>query len=244
MLLINANDENNFTRHLLGWYKWYDEVWRDAYLRYGLGCTAAGNKTSVGSNDTQPASAGKFITIRGLDFAGILSVLPEYQVQSITLNTLLEINRTGTKGIQTNSTTTLTTQKIIQNYLLNKIMENSSIEMLQFTVSLNYNVTAGGVVSTFNNTSWTFKLKSVNSAWTITTLNTTTNTFANKSQNTGWSTDTALVTITGITYNPGDMLFIELTIQSDITSWHASETTSMFLSDNPTGSFVYITYWN
>lgn len=87
-----------------------------------------------------------------------------YKVQSETLNTLLEINNTGTKGIQTNSTTTLTTQKIIQNYLINKIMENSTIEMLQFTISLNYTVTAGGIVSTYNNTSWTLKVKSVNSA--------------------------------------------------------------------------------
>lgn len=131
-----------------------------------------------------------------------MSVLPLYKVQSETLNTLLEINNTGTKGIATNSTTTLTVQKVIQNYLLNKIMENTSIEMLQFPININYTVGAGGIASSYNNISWTLNIKSVNAAGTITTLKTATGTFTNKSQNSGSSTDSAVAILTAISYNP------------------------------------------
>lgn len=63
-------------------------------------------------------------------------------------------------------------------------MENSVIEMLQFPININYTVTAGGDVSTYNNISWTLNIKSVDAAGTITTRKTATSTFTNKSHNT------------------------------------------------------------
>lgn len=242
MLCLNVNQQIPFSRALAWWYKWYDEIGREALLRYLLGCSNPWNLTSSASNTTQPASAWKYATIRWVDFSGYLAAYPTFPNGNTTIG---ENWVNWNKWIQTTSTTTLTVQKIIQNYPIMKLMEVSSIEYVRFPLFLWYTVTAWGISSTYNNTSYTLICKSVNSAWTITSLKTVSSTFTNKTQNTWTSNDLAIIEMTNITgINPGDLVYFELTVQSDITSWHVSETTSMYLAHaNDANSQVSITFW-
>lgn len=47
MFVVDTNPQIPFSRALSGGFKGYDEIGRDALLRYLLGCTATGNKQSV-----------------------------------------------------------------------------------------------------------------------------------------------------------------------------------------------------
>jgi hypothetical protein len=175
-----------------------------------------------------------------VDFSGMISAYPTYP----NWNTTVQENWTaGNKWIQTNSITTFTNQKVIQNYLLNKFIDVSSIEYMRipFIISFSW---SWWVVETYNNISYTWKLNSVNSWGTIATLKTWSWTFTNKSTTTGLS-DSATVEFSNITgINIWDIVYLEFTIQADITSWHSSVQAAMNISHaNDANSQAYITFW-
>lgn len=233
MISINANRADPFSRALTGGYKWYDELGIEAYLRYYMSNTWS-VLASAASNTTQPASNGRFVTLRGVDFSWVIWWFPTFPNGNSTIIDQQVTNTT--KGISvTNTLAVLTNQRFIVNYLFPKKLFQPTLEFIEYNIPLNCTASPGN--GNFTAITVNIRLKKVDKAGTITTIFTNTPTVASQS-NATVQLNGIFTNITGL--NDEDILFIELdascTIQLSnlgafLTFWvtHAQNSSSFLL---------------